>query len=123
MRVQIPDTISAISLSRNGFTHGAISGAIGSQVINISLGIGLPALILCLSGNGEVRLAREDKTSLGLLVSLVFVVLISFMCVTIPVQRILLTCKLPRYSHLNRYGALLLLLVWATCFLAFIVLN
>ena len=50
---EIPDTISAIALSRNGYTHGAIAGAIGSQVINISLGIGLPALITCISRSGR----------------------------------------------------------------------
>ncbi len=62
MNIKIPDTVSAIALSRNGLTHGAISGAIGSQVINISLGIGLPALVLCLCGDGKVKLAKEDKT-------------------------------------------------------------
>ena len=115
--------MSAIALSRNGYTHGAISGAIGSQVINISLGIGLPTLLMCLSGKGKVQLAKEDTTSLGLLVLLVFIVLISFMVVTIPLTRIVSGCVLPRYSHLNRYGAVMLLLVWFTSFLAFIVLN
>eukprot|EP01031_Cornospumella_fuschlensis_P038157 gene38157-46366_t len=49
---EIPDTISAMSLARNGYHDGALAGAIGSQVINISLGVGLPALFVCLSGNG-----------------------------------------------------------------------
>ena len=44
---EIPDTISSISLSRNGHHDGAMAGAIGSQVINITLGVGLPALISC----------------------------------------------------------------------------
>ena len=121
---EIPDTISAISLSRSGYTHGAISGAIGSQVINISLGIGLPALLQCLSKkNKEVYLAKEDSTSLGLLVCLVFVVLSSFMLVTMPLSKFLCTGRFPRYSHLNRYGASLLLLVWFSAFFAFIVFN
>ena len=121
---EIPDTISAVSLSRNGYTHGAISGAIGSQVINISLGIGLPAFIQCVSKkNLKINLAKEDTTSLGLLVCLVFVVLSSFMLVTIPISKILCTCQCPHYSHLNRYGALMLLLVWFSAFLAFIVFN
>ena len=67
LNIKIPDTVSAIALSRNGLTHGAISGAIGSQVINISLGIGLPALVLCLCGDGKVRLAKEDKTRFDIL--------------------------------------------------------
>lgn len=44
---EIPDTISSISLARNGHHDGAMAGAIGSQVINITLGVGLPALISC----------------------------------------------------------------------------
>jgi Ca2+/Na+ antiporter len=120
---EIPDTISAIALSRSGLTHGAISGAIGSQVINISLGVGLPALLLCLTGDGKIYLAKEDTTSLGLLVSLVFVVLLSFMLVTIPIRKIVTSFQVPRFSHLNRYGALMLLFVWMAAFAAFIVLN
>jgi len=44
---EIPDTISSVSLARNGHHDGAMAGAIGSQVINITLGVGLPALISC----------------------------------------------------------------------------
>ena len=105
-----------MALSRNGFTHGAIAGAIGSQVINISLGIGLPALVMCATGKGRfitdvpspvcylsliclrnsscmhtrsydrIDLAKDDLNSLGLLVTLVFTVIGSFMMVTIPVR-------------------------------------
>lgn len=36
-------------MARNGYSDGALAGAIGSQVINISLGVGLPALFLALT--------------------------------------------------------------------------
>jgi Ca2+/Na+ antiporter len=57
---QIPDTISAISLARSGYTDGAIAGAIGSQVINISLGVGIPALFVCLTGRGYLRIVQHE---------------------------------------------------------------
>jgi hypothetical protein len=42
---QLPDTLAAVSLAKAGKPDEAISQAISSQVINISLGIGLPILI------------------------------------------------------------------------------
>eukprot|EP01034_Spumella_vulgaris_P026223 gene26223-32763_t len=65
---EIPDTISSISLARNGYYDGAIAGAIGSQVINISLGVGLPALFVCLTGGeGFLAIAQNQVDSLWLL--------------------------------------------------------
>ena len=58
---EIPDTISAIALARSGYNDGAMSGAIGSQVINISLGVGLPALLVCAFGrSGEFRINAQQ---------------------------------------------------------------
>merc|ERR1712048_542809 len=42
---QLPDTLAAVSLAKAGKPDEAISQAISSQVINISIGIGLPLLI------------------------------------------------------------------------------
>ena len=39
---QVPDTITSISMARGGMYDGAITSAIGSQVLNITLGIGVP---------------------------------------------------------------------------------
>jgi Ca2+/Na+ antiporter len=49
---EIPDALSAIALARNGYFDGAIAGALGSQVINISIGVGLPSLIVGMTSSG-----------------------------------------------------------------------
>ena len=46
---QVPDTIASMALARAGMFDGAVSNAIGSQVINVTLGTGLPFLIFTLS--------------------------------------------------------------------------
>ena len=42
---QVPDTIASVALAKNGMADGAVSNAIGSQVINVTLGSGVPFLI------------------------------------------------------------------------------
>jgi Ca2+/Na+ antiporter len=42
---QAPDALASISMAREGRSEGALSNAIGSQVINVQLGIGLPSLV------------------------------------------------------------------------------
>jgi len=42
---QVPDTIAAVELARNGHPDCALAQAVASQVINITLGVGLPFLI------------------------------------------------------------------------------
>jgi K+-dependent Na+/Ca+ exchanger-like protein len=41
----VPDAIASVILTQHGMLSGALCNAIGSQVINISLGVGLPFLI------------------------------------------------------------------------------
>ena len=42
---QVPDTIASLAMAKNNMANGAVSNAIGSQIINITLGTGLPYLI------------------------------------------------------------------------------
>jgi len=50
---QIPDTISAYELAKNGQSDAAISQAVGSQVINLTIGLGFPFALACLyEGHG-----------------------------------------------------------------------
>jgi Ca2+/Na+ antiporter len=42
---QVPDTIAAVELARNGHPDCALAQAVASQVINVTLGVGLPFLI------------------------------------------------------------------------------
>jgi hypothetical protein len=54
-------------LSRDGFSgrvvNDSLTGLLFSQVINITLGTGLPALMMCLSGNGKFRIDNETNRS------------------------------------------------------------
>lgn len=52
--------MSAVALARNGYYDGAIAGAIGSQVINVSLGVGVPALIVGLFGDGFLHISHPQ---------------------------------------------------------------
>jgi Ca2+/Na+ antiporter len=58
---QIPDLVSSIVLARDGYYAAALAGATGSQVINITLGTGLPALMMCLYGDGNFHV--DDQTA------------------------------------------------------------
>ncbi len=52
---EIPDTIQSVTMAKRGYGSMAVSNAIGSQVINIAIGLGLPWLIATASEkNGEV---------------------------------------------------------------------
>lgn len=120
---EIPDTISAMALARNGYHDGALAGAIGSQVINISLGVGLPALFVCLSGNGYLSIARAQADSLWLLTCLLFVVIVSYVSVTLPLARMWATRVIPEHTVVSKSAATVQVCVWALVYFTFIYLN
>ena len=156
---EIPDTISSISLARNGHNDGAMAGAIGSQVINITLGVGLPALISCWLYGGSLLIEPEQikrcvwfafttragglraldspafhfsppppphlhtrSRSLWLLTFLVFVVVLGYAGVSLPIFR-LLSCTISRYTSIRRPGALFLIVLWVVCNVGFVITN
>jgi Ca2+/Na+ antiporter len=47
---EIPDSVNAVTIARRGLGGMAISACLGSQVVNISLGLGMPWLIASLLG-------------------------------------------------------------------------
>ena len=51
---QVPDTIASLAMARSGMLDGAVSNAIGSQVINVTLGTGLPFLLYCLIEHAQI---------------------------------------------------------------------
>lgn len=119
---EIPDTISSISLARKGHSDGAMAGAIGSQVINITLGVGLPALISCWLYDGSLRINSTQIKSLWLLVALVFVTVLGYAVCALPLFRVL-SCTITRYTSIKKPGAMLLLLLWALCNVGFVFTN
>lgn len=74
---EIPDSVNAVTISRRGYGGMAISACLGSQVINICLGLGMPWLIATLLGK-TVPLSPTNwfihEANILLMLSVVFVI-------------------------------------------------
>ena len=85
-------------------------------MINISVDVGLPALLLCLmSTNFQYTINKDMTQSLWLLCSMLIVVMSAYVCVTLPVFKVI-TCRraaLAGVMHFYRTGAVALLAVFA----------
>jgi Ca2+/Na+ antiporter len=120
---EIPDTISSVSLARKGYNDGAMAGAIGSQVINISIGVGFPALIILFRGGVDSYVIDSRQTdTLWLLTCLLFLVISSYVVVTLPVRKII-CCQMTSETSITRNGGFLLLSVWTFSYMVFIYFN
>lgn len=120
---EIPDTISSVSLARKGYNDGAMAGAIGSQVINISIGVGFPALIILIKGGSDSYTIDTRQTdTLWLLTSLLFLVIASYITVTLPLRK-LLCCTATSETTITRTGASFLLSMWTLAYMVFIYFN
>jgi Ca2+/Na+ antiporter len=62
---EIPDTIQCVSVARRGYGSMAIANVVGSQVINILVGLGLPWFISGLFGSPISVKGHEDLTGAG----------------------------------------------------------
>ena len=51
---EIPDTIQSVTMAKRGYGSMAVSNALGSQIINILIGLGLPWFLVDSLGNHEV---------------------------------------------------------------------
>jgi Ca2+/Na+ antiporter len=119
---EIPDAISSVALARSGYNDGAMAGAIGSQVINISLGVGLPTLLACFLTGESIKIDLQETRSLWLLTILLFIILIGYIMMTLPSLRSL-SCTITKHTHIRRPGANGLLMLLAAVTLAFVWLN
>ena len=57
---QIPDTIQAVAVARRGHGSMAVASAVGSQVINVLIGLGLP---WCISTSAGLPVEIAEETS------------------------------------------------------------
>ncbi|XP_071950546.1 sodium/potassium/calcium exchanger 3-like [Antedon mediterranea] len=57
----VPDALSSILVARDGFADMAVSNAIGSNVFDINLGLGLPFLIKILIDQGPMQLISDAE--------------------------------------------------------------
>ena len=42
---QVPDCLASVSMAKKGLGPGAVANAVGSQIINVFIGLGLPYAI------------------------------------------------------------------------------
>ncbi|XP_075264623.1 sodium/potassium/calcium exchanger 3-like [Convolutriloba macropyga] len=57
----VPDALSSVIVARDGFGDMAVSNAIGSNVFDINLGIGLPSVIRILADKGATIFLIEEE--------------------------------------------------------------
>lgn len=103
---QLPDIVSSIALARDGYFNGAMANAIGSQVISITLGVGLPALMMCLySESHTFEIVNRSDTSINFLVALSFVIVSGYCFFSLPLLILFRSCKVQKSTTINRQGA------------------
>lgn len=80
---QLPDALGAMAMTRAGIVEGAISATLSSQVISITIALGLPWTIYIAMGN-DVQLSDHTGTKIAdsaLLAILIAVVIVFFLSV------------------------------------------
>jgi Ca2+/Na+ antiporter len=112
---QVPDTIASVSMAKKGMADGAISNAIGSQVINVTLGTGLPFLIYTLSTGQDIAMEPGDVMYLAM--CLLGVVVMYLFAIFVPVTGV---CGGGNGSGLHRSSSYLLLVVFVASNAVFI---
>jgi len=137
---EIPDIVSSSALAKKGYHDGALAGAIGSQIVNISVGISLPALLICIihSSNTGLTVTKHDVESVLLLMCLLVMVVMAYLIATLPLQRLcsyFLMKRMSRrctstdsaesimYTYLHWQWAIFLVCVWAIAYSLFISNN
>jgi Ca2+/Na+ antiporter len=121
---EVPDAISSVSLAHAGHFDAAMAGAIGSQVINITIGIGMPIFLMDIFGSGKgVFLKKHASSALILLISLLLIVILGYIIATLPLTAMLSECRLQKVTTMKRNSAMLLLALFITVYASFILLN
>jgi len=101
----VPDFISSIIVAKQGRGGMAISNAIGSNIFNILVGLGLPWLIIIIFSKKTITVATENlNSSIFLLLATIIATLFLL---------IVRKWKMSRLSGLVLVGAYILYLVWA----------
>jgi Ca2+/Na+ antiporter len=119
---QIPDIMGSVALARKGYSDAAIAGAISSQVINLTLGVALPALSLIMTG-GKVKMVADEIYSIGLLTALVILVILAYVAAIIPCRKLSHLSQLPEHATLERRWSLVLFIIFCTSYAVFIAVN
>lgn len=118
---QIPDTFGSLSLAKAGQPGGAVANAIGSQVINVSLGVGAPFLCYNLFYKQSVHAGDDD--GMRQLVTCLSVVILTFWVVMFPLLRWIQGTSHISESRLSRSGGLLLGFISVIMYCTFVFLQ
>jgi Ca2+/Na+ antiporter len=63
---EIPDTIASVTMAKRGYGSMAVSNALGSQIINIAIGLGLPWLLATsLESDGSIQVTDHDDIQIA----------------------------------------------------------
>ena len=119
---QLPDITSSVILARNGLVDAAIAGAVGSQVITLTLGVALPAIARQITG-GHEHLSVETTNSLGLLTLMVVLIICIYTGMTVPFRHMCNTHSIPKRTKFTRTGALCLFATFLVSYSIFIISN
>ena len=76
---QVPDALGAVAMARAGMVEGAISSTLSSQVISITVALGLPWTLYLAMGN-SIQLAHHTGTKIAdtVLIFILMVVVVVF---------------------------------------------
>lgn len=113
---QVPDTFASLAVARKGEGPGAVANAIGSQVMNILLAIGLPFFLTSLFSNKPINVDFSDTESSG-----VFLLITLISLVTLATRRLLCVrvfptiepfCGLSKLDAVILLGIYVIFLIW-----------
>ncbi|MCA9975717.1 MAG: hypothetical protein KC413_08195, partial [Anaerolineales bacterium] len=75
----VPDLLASVFVARDGKGEMAISNAVGSNIFDISIGLGLPWLLILIFQGGPIAVGTADLTSSTMVLLSTVVVLFVFL--------------------------------------------
>jgi Ca2+/Na+ antiporter len=76
MGTSIPDALGSLAVAEKGEGDMAVSNAVGSNVFDICIGLGLPWFIKCVAGSGPIPIADTDMVIPSILILVAIIVLL-----------------------------------------------
>ena len=76
MGTSIPDALGSLAVAAKGEGDMAVSNAVGSNVFDICMGLGLPWFIKCAAGDGPIPIADTDAIVPSILILVAIIVLL-----------------------------------------------
>jgi hypothetical protein len=94
------------------------------KVINITLGVGLPASVLCLYSQAKTfQIVQQSDNSIKFLVGLSFIIIGGYCLFTLPLLSFLKTGRIRSCTSISRRGAYALLVLFVAVMGVYITFN